>query len=375
MSITRSDEALRAARRRLFEALPLSPSCADLLAFQRMLVLEVLETEREKRQSAAAVLRDHLHMVRLYGDALAFGQLSVYAIRQLARNVGKPPDLTGQGRAFDLTMQSCQVLNDNGVPALVTDITNVLRNGDIVICVDENAPQIVECKLSAPKDVRFERQGRRGRQRARIESIGYFLTSGKGRFFGDDTEHQTVELSRRPEYSFDVVDEFVSRALQHLPSTSSVSDFELYSAALPGENVGATKAICDWNIKRGDRFAVGSASEPLCGGWPDIRPPVLWDVSEPVRWALMEGDVELTHAVRVEALVGLHRGDVSVQRAIETPGPFSWGYELMVLGEPLVVSPNMILEVVYAHETIKSAGERLLDLAEAARRTIVGDAV
>lgn len=48
MSNTRNDEDLRAARRRLFEAFPQSPSCADLLAFQKMLVREVFETEQEK---------------------------------------------------------------------------------------------------------------------------------------------------------------------------------------------------------------------------------------------------------------------------------------------------------------------------------------
>lgn len=261
------------------------------------------------------------------------------------------------------------------MPALLADITNVLRNGDIVICVDENAPQIVECKLAAAKELRFERQGRRGRQRARIESISRFLRSGKGRFSGDDREHHTLELSRRPVYGFEVVDKIVSAALQHCPSTCVISEFELYSAALLGEHVQAADAIRDWKVRPGESVAIGSASDPLRGGWPDIRPPILWDLSEPARWALMEGDVELSHAVRVEAFVGLQRGDVFVRRAIETPGPFSWSYELMVLGDPFVVTPNLMFEVVYAHETIESAGQRLLDLAEAATRAMLGDAV
>lgn len=366
MTTTRTDEELRAARRELFEAFRRSPSCADLLAYQQMLVRELMETEREKQHSDAPALRNHLHMVRLYGDALAFGQLSVYAVRQLARNRGKPPGLSGQGPAFDLALQCCEVVNNRGVPGLLADVTNVLKNGDLVLCVDENAPQIIECKLSAAKDVRFERQGRRGRQRARIESIDNFLRSGKGKFFGDDREHQTVELRCTPEYGYEVVDKIVSAALEHRSLTLVISDFEFYLGALVGEQAGSDIAVPGWSHKPGERIAIGSASEPLRGAWPDIRPPVLWDLSEAARWALMEGDVELVHAVRVEAFVGLHRGDLAVRRAIEMPDPFPWGYELMVRGEPLRVSPKMMLEVVYAHETIESAGRRLLDLAELA---------
>lgn len=366
MTTTRTDEELRAARRELFEAFRRSPSCADLLAYQQMLVRELMETEREKQHSDAPALRNHLHMVRLYGDALAFGQLSVYAVRQLARNRGKPPGLSGQGPAFDLALQCCEVVNNKGIPGLLTDVTNVLKNGDLVLCVDENTPQLIECKLSAAKDVRFERQGRRGRQRARIESIGNFLRRGKGKFFGDDREFQTVELRCTPEYGYQVVDKVVFAVLEHRPLTLVVSDFEFYLGALVGEQEGSDIDVPGWSHKPGERIAIGSASEPFRGAWPDIRPPVIWDLSEAARWALMEGDVELVHAVRVEAFVGLHRGDLAVRRAIEMPSLFPWGYELMVRGEPLTVGPKMMLEVVYAHETIESAGRRLLELAELA---------
>lgn len=373
MSATRSDEELKTVRQQLFKTFPHAPSCPELFAFQKTLVDELLTIEHERRLSNDWALREHAHMVRLYGDALAFGQMSVYAIRQLARNSGKPPGLSGQGTAFDLAMQCCEVVNQHGVPGLLADLTNVLKNGDLVLCVDENAPQIVECKLGAVKDIRFERQGRRGRQLARIESIGRFLRHGKGKIFGDERERQTVELKRTPQYDFKVVEQVVSAALDHRPTTLLVSDWELYSAALLGETSDSASVMEGWKIRPREGIAIGSASEPLRGGWPDIRPPILWDMSEDARWALMEGDVALTHAVRVNAFVGLRRGEIFVHKAIEMPGPFGWGYEMMIGHDPMVVSPNMMLEVIYAHETIESAGQRLLELAESTVAAMTGD--
>jgi hypothetical protein len=70
-----------------------SSSCEDLLAFQRRLVHELIATEVERKASDSEMLREHHRMVRSYADALAFKWLSVYAIRQLARNTGtqSPP--------------------------------------------------------------------------------------------------------------------------------------------------------------------------------------------------------------------------------------------------------------------------------------------
>lgn len=362
----RNDQELQEARRALFEAFPRSPTPDDLLSFQRRLVHELLATEGERKQSGGEELREHIRMVRLYGDALAFQALSVYALRQLARNSGKPPSLSGQGPGFELALECCEVVNSQGVPALLADVTNVLKNGDLVLCVDSDAPQIVECKLSAVKDIRFERQGRRGRQRARIESIQNFLLSGKGRFFGDDRDRQTVELSTTPRYNYHIVDGIIVRALNHQPSVSQTSEFELYSAALNGEQADSEPAIRAWGVTFGERLAIGGSSDPLRGAWPDIRPPLLWDLSDAARWALMEGDVGLVHVVRVDAFLGQRRGAVHVQRTIETSGLFPWSYEVIVDGEPLVVGPNMLLEVLYAHETIETASQRLLELAQKA---------
>jgi hypothetical protein len=156
MQAPRSQDDLKAARRALFEAFPYSAGCDELLEFQHRLIDEIRRSESDRKEQSSDV-RDHLHRVRCYGDALAFECLSVYALRQLRRNQGKPPDISGQGAAFDLVRSCFEVLNQNGVKAIVCDLTNVLKTGDIVGCVHPDMPQIFECKVSQPKNPRFEK--------------------------------------------------------------------------------------------------------------------------------------------------------------------------------------------------------------------------
>jgi hypothetical protein len=374
MTSSRSADELRVVRRGIFDRYPTGTSAKELLEFQRLLVWEILEAEAEQIIDRSPIRTEHIQAVRIYGDALAFGQLSTYAIRQLARSTGNSPQLTGQGRGFEHTLECAEGLTDQGVPVLIADITNVLKNGDLVVCVDPNAPVLMECKLSKVKDARFERLGRRGRQLSRLESIGNVLRTGRGRIFGEAMERVTVELTEQSQFDYFVVEQIVTSALEHKPTVVTPSRHQLLSAALLGESVDAVDAIRRWApAPAGDRVAVGSSLTPLRKSWPDISPPILWQLSPRVQWALMEGDVSVTHAVRVDAFVGMQRDQACVNAVIAIPsGRFPWGYELTINAETLTIGPNFLLDVVHSYETLESAGRRLLEAGQMASVVLAG---
>ena len=327
-----------------------------------------MRSERERKASPNA--RRHLHMVRLYGDSLAFNWLSAYALRQLRRNGGKPPDLSGQGDAFTVSVNVCESANRAGTPAILCDITNILKIGDVVICENPDAPAIVECKASIRRNARFDRQGRRGRQLSRMKGVSEFLRTGEGRFFGDTRYRRTAQLANEPTYDFEPVDQVVNRALNGEPGVYMLNDFQLYLAARSGDDVAFDDLLGAWKVNAGEYVLIGDASEPLVGAWADVRPPVLWNLSAACRWALMEGDVSLLHVVRANALVGIERDHLRVIAAVERPADCeadtSWVYELSVSGEPMFMSPSLLYHMAYGHETLESCRRRLLDTAEAA---------
>jgi hypothetical protein len=371
MAASRSSDELCRVRRDLFDHFPRERSAEEAFSYQVRLAAEIRQTEREQAIARDPERKEHLHSVRLYGDALAMTHLSDYAVRQLSRNPGSPAHLSAQAEAFDFTLDSARKLSEGGVPALLVDVTNILKIGDIVACTDPNAPSLLECKSGSLKDIRFERQGRRGRQLARMESVETFLTEGRGVIYSETAERRTVSVATVREFSYDIVNELVLQALDHTPTTKLVQPNELFSAALLGEFGAETEAtVRSWDLLRGTKMASGSSLDVITRAWPDVSPPILWGISSPAQWALMEGEVTVIHAVRVEAFLGMRNGEVCVRSVIDTSGPLPWSYEILVENEIVTLSANILRDVVYLHETLASAGQRMLAIAENANSVI-----
>jgi hypothetical protein len=364
MANLRDSDALLRARRALFEAFPETPTAKESLAFQKLLIEEIVRTEGEQRADKSPERAEHLRGVRAYGDALAHFLFSRYALRQFARNPGRPPSLSGQGKAFDMVVDSATLLADSGIPPLIADLTHVVRIGDVLGCVDKDRPLIFECKSGEKQDPRFERQGRRGRQLSRIESVDDFLRVGRGTIFGESKQRNTVVLTHVPVYNHELVDELVVAALEHRPQTACPSPDELYACSRVGETVDFTTAMEGFRKDPPGHLAIGSSTDMLVPRPWDIPPPILWSLSKQARWALMEGEVSVCHAVRLEALVGLERGPIRVAGVVELPGDIPYGYTLMVDGEEAKIAGAVVRDVIYWHETLNSAGQTLLGMAE-----------
>jgi hypothetical protein len=335
------------------------------MAYQELLAEEIRRTEQDIQIGASAQLKDHLLAVRLYGDALAQTYLSDYSIRQLNRNPGsRPPHILGQRRAFDLALGSARLISQTGCPVIVADLTNIIRIGDVIVCYDPDTPSILECKSGRTKAARFERQGRRGRQIARMESIIRFLLEGRGKIFGETSERRTVTLNSPKQFNHNLVNEMVVNAIAGRPEARLLLPNELLGAARLGEQAsGIDEAVRDWRLPEGTMIATGSSLDPLRGG-SDIPPPVLWELSTDAKWALMEGNVTISHSLRVDAFVGMQRENARVLRVFDLGGDLRWGYEVLVGSETVTVNAVAVRDVLYRYETVYSAGARMLELAQ-----------
>jgi hypothetical protein len=363
MAEVRDEHQLREARRELFDSFPLTGSAQDVTRYQKALVRELMATEGEISADNRPWRKRHRRLVRIYGDALAHTLLSIYAMRQLARNTGKPPHLSGQGKSFELAIECLEAVSDRGLPAVLADLTNVLRNGDLIVCGHPHLPMIFECKLSKVKEARFQRQGRRGRQLARMESIASFLQKGRGRIVGDELDRVTVEVVTEAKYDHRSVAQIVASAMDHMPTIIVKSDQEYLCSALRGETIDMS-VLDDWGgIRSGGTVALGDTLDRLDEPWPDVIPPILWQLAPEARWGLMEGDISVTHVVTIDAFVGLKSDRAQVVGLADMPGGLPWGYEILVGDEKITLGGNFLLSVIYNHETIASAGARFLELA------------
>jgi len=206
-------DELRIHREELLDLLDGIDGIDALWAFQRRLVDEIIAAEPIAHADRKSPERQHLKLLRLFGDALAWLLLHPYAIRQLAKNAGPPPALYNQ-TGFGATRSIAEQICAGGEPALVADITNCVRISDVIACGDRERPRLIE----SGGHPRFADRGRKGRQKRRAKAIEDLLNDGEAVLLGDPCETVTVEVAaerHRPATSHAAVCTAIDAALDH----------------------------------------------------------------------------------------------------------------------------------------------------------------
>jgi hypothetical protein len=118
---------------------------------------DIAEIERKVKKSKWL-----LFIWRSFGDGLAFAYLDKWAMKPLLYNVDNPQvkqtsgHLTGK-KGLDREIILLKRLFSKGVPALLTDLTNTIRHGDVCLLADGD-PHLIEVKSSSNTNKRSTRQ-------------------------------------------------------------------------------------------------------------------------------------------------------------------------------------------------------------------------
>jgi hypothetical protein len=114
---------------------------------------------------------------RTFGDAIAFLYMDKFAIKQTFYSIHSTAPQQSAGFLSDkigLVMEVAAVEEalKRGIPALLTDITNTIRHGDICLLIGPD-PMLIEIKTSK----KLDRRGRR--QRDELRELEAFFRSDK----------------------------------------------------------------------------------------------------------------------------------------------------------------------------------------------------
>jgi hypothetical protein len=174
---------------------------AVLRSLQALLLGELVRTERKIRelkgqlkgiqssggasaakkssylQNRIARVRDVAYLWRSFGDAIAFLYMDKHALKQTYFNADNPNIKAGAGFISDKEgliheIALVEAALQQNVPALLVDITNTLRHGDVCLMGGPD-PELIEVKASAGLD----RRGRR--QRRAIDNLRNFFETDR----------------------------------------------------------------------------------------------------------------------------------------------------------------------------------------------------
>ena len=365
---------MRNIRVELLRQLDEIDGAAALWSFQRRLTDEIISAEPRAFADRRSPERDHLRLLRLFGDALAWRLLHPHTIRQLGKNSGKPPALYNQ-KGLPRTLELAESICTAGEPALVADLTFCLRVSDVIVCTDPECPRLIE----SGGHPAYINRGRKGRQKRRADAITQLLRDGEATLFGDEATSVTIEIRGQLKTSHAAIGEAISLWSEGQPGVVEHGPADLIVAVsgdgdedLPTQAHVALDAMRERSEGQG-HLGIGVHLRLLERPDSLLPPPHVWPLDRLQREALIEGDVAIIHLVDLHAFVGEGSRGLGRVSEITTNGEEVVGFVVEAAGNPVHLSPRHLNDVLYAFQTIESARDSMVEAAVASLAQIADE--
>jgi hypothetical protein len=357
-------------RNALLQLLDSSACPVDFARLQAVLAAEIIESERLKAQQRKnkrlqVELKRHLHLCHHLGDGLAWRLLEPHTIRQLAKGEGSPPWLSNQLYATNQALETVSgVAKELNRSAVMADLTNVLRVGDVIVPNGSQCPLIFEFKSSRAGPIKAGYANRASRQLLRMQLTTEYLINDCGTVFGTGAGIRAHTLQHSPEYSYQYVEEACAAALENGFSMYPVDDHDVLFCVRHDQDLGAWLATT--TVPPFMRFAaLGSHCRYLQEDvHPLLRPSPEWPISLNLRMALLNCDLRLAHLVDPTAIVGsedsgwvvksfeqqsegywIHRGEQRVLASHQWLNRWLYGFERSSsMAKAMVASVRQLVE-------------------------------
>ncbi len=366
---------LKKLRRIFFKKLMQVHAPASLIDFQIELAEELKRCERQQKSDKNYSIKNHVHLLRCYGDSLAWQLLHPHTIRQLSKSQKNKSFLIDQAKGFEKTIEIAQGISKYNLPVIIADLTHCIRIGDLIICTDPEVPFIIECKSEKRKD-KFELQGRRGRQLSRMKGTSEYLDKGQAKVFGEEQVRLCVEIDSPPIFNWEIINAVLIEAEKKGHGFCKVSEYEI---------IGAVREENDFNFHESLKPEDFKFKNPLVGthylaieeAWPTISPPANWDIEDRFKFPLMEGDLFIIHIFDPHVFIGFENDTARITSLHSKicddkicSGIADFGYEIEIQGGKIILSPNFTERVLYGFETVESIGKQMLEFAEKSVQTM-----
>jgi hypothetical protein len=219
----------------LIEKFAALPPSGSVLAWQRALFDEHIRAESQMGIDRDA-MKHHRKLLRLIADNLAWSIVPRHTLRSLGRHPGGPPPaFAGQSSTFDAVWDAAEMLLDEGLVPIISDLTNLVRIGDVVGW-NANGIIVLECKHQAVPKNRNAVRGRAARQRQRGEDLETYLRTSS--LEDAETGRRTIALGverELPEPDWAAVEDLVQDCLDSDAGVASLrfSDTNVLLASEP----------------------------------------------------------------------------------------------------------------------------------------------
>jgi hypothetical protein len=323
---------------------------------------EIVRRDLPSRDPLRHGLKEHETQLRVVGDTIAWLILDAHTIRSLAKAPGRPASIVGQDEGFQRAADLALQIADAGQAVLLTDVTNVVRTGDLVALGGDGVLDLIECKSSN----RGRSSPRAMRQTRRASRIAGYLGQSVDPSLGGAVpalpdEGLLVSIDGlAPSYRTNELAQAVKTAGECGAASVRTGEDELVIVAAGDASLhdGLEFIVPDLARVGGASLRFGFSTDLVNDPSPHHPPVTLWDLDIHDRIRLMEKELLVCHAIRDATFLGVHQEDPSIEIV-----------EVMENGElrasttmgDLLVGRRMVGSALYQWETPESVKRRSLE--------------
>jgi hypothetical protein len=294
---------------------------ATLKELQKLLLREVIRAEKKIRELKAELktlrgtadsvaakrsaylenriegFRQCAYIWRCFGDAIAFLYMDKFALKHCFYNTenlyAKPNAgfmLGREGLANELALLDSAL--ENNVPALLVDLTNTVRHGDICL-MGESDPFLIEVKASKTQDSRGKKQ------RRSLEKLHAFYETDKADGLRGFPEVRRLAYEMPERTYVDQINECIADALKNGYAVRQ-PERGLYYIVMTQEGPGPEQAMDSLEIKAPWPFFLNRFKSDRT--WAPYLPFILTIEDKDHLWDFIRGDLFILVLVEMDAL-------------------------------------------------------------------------
>jgi hypothetical protein len=338
-------EELRTPRPVIDDAFDATPRQLQALkSLQKLLIKEIIRAERKIRRSKSilktleaaapettAQLEDRIegyrhlaYIWRCFGDAIAFLFMDKFALKQTffnTHNLNAKQDagFLADKEGLSRELMVMEKFLSKGIPALISDLTNTIRHGDVCVMIGPE-PYLIEVKSGT-----IDRRGRR--QKNSIHQLMEFFKTDEAEGLRGLGKIRRVAHSEGEVVYVDSMNECIRAAMKSGAAWRSPEDGLYYIAVTEGR-IGFDEIVGELKLNRAAVFYLNEFKAKR--SWSPYSPFTLSIRDRDALFRFIWGELYLTVIYDLDALRQLAESD-GVKIEFQPPGS-DYVFELTRIG-------------------------------------------
>ncbi|GAA0735931.1 hypothetical protein [Clostridium oceanicum] len=289
-------DSLKNIRKDLLKEIDSIDSPMTFYNVQYKIASEIIEGENNYRNTFLEEYREHVLLLRNYGDTLPFRILSPYTIQKLYDVENKLHFLSDDKDNTLNILNKAKEYAKKGSIVIVGFVTNYINTCDILVCDDIENPITINLEKENSWENIINLSNIKKEKEIHILNSKKNIDLAKKEILNRHKYLKEESIS----YNFKVVNDVVKRCLKNEEASGVIDEDDvIWAFQYKGEIPEMPKSISS-KIKNYKLPVVGCHFRVLDEPELMISPPTCWPIDFECRFLLMEGNVALMHYIDAE---------------------------------------------------------------------------